>query len=136
MLPFLKGNERETWCALVLARLGILRAVEIKKWSHGAVRGSQGEDRCRRGLSYGDTLRLGLIIGEGGKSRGIVGFDAGNAGIDARLGDELKRELADERHQDIACRRRHGGLRRRVWFRLPVERVRTKPAVDRIQGIV
>src|SRR5206468_539536 len=68
--PYLKGDERETRCALVLARSGILRAVEIKKWSTCAVRGSQGEDRRRRGLSHGNTLRLGLIVGDGGKGYG------------------------------------------------------------------
>ena len=46
------------------------------------------------------------------------------------------RELAEERDEDIARRRRHGGLRRRAWRRRLVKRVRPKPAVDRIQGIV
>ena len=98
--------------------------------------GSQGEDRRRRGLSHRDTLRLGLIVGDGGKGRGIVGFDACNACIDARLGDELKRELTDERDQHISCRRSNCGIRRSAWFRLHVERVRTRAAVDGIQGIV
>src|SRR5205814_3664071 len=76
LFPYLKGDERGPRCALVLARRRILRAAGIQKGSSGAVRGSQGEDRRRRGLSYGDTLRLGRTVGEGGKGCGIGGFDA------------------------------------------------------------
>ena len=74
--------------------LGILRAVEIvRNGPNCAVRGSQSEDRRRRRLSHGDTLRLGRgKVGDGGKGRCIVGLDACNACIDARLGDKLKRE--------------------------------------------
>ena len=50
--------------------------------------------------------------------------------------DELKRELTDERDQDISCRRSNCGIRRSARFRLHVESVRTRPAVDSIQGIV
>jgi len=68
--PILKDDERGTRCALVLARLGTLRAAEIKKWSNCAVLRSQGQDRRRCGLSHRDNPALGVIVGDGGKGRG------------------------------------------------------------------
>src|SRR5262252_4764570 len=136
--PYLEGDEPESRRALVLARWAFLRAVGVQKWSNGTVLGSPGEKRRRCGLSHGDTLRLGGSIREGGKGRSVGGFDARNARIDARLGDERKlaRELTEERHQNVACRRRYCGIRRSPPFRSLVERVGLKPAVDGIQSIV
>jgi hypothetical protein len=105
---------------------------------NGAVVGSPGENRRRCGLSHGDALRLCGSIGEDGKGRSVGGFDTCNARIYARLSDErqLARELTEERHEDVACRRRHCGIRRSSWFHPFVERVRLKPAVNGIQSIV
>jgi hypothetical protein len=121
---------------LVLARIGILRAAEIKKWPNRAVVGPQGEDSGSSGLSHRNTLRLGLIIGDRGERRCISGFDACYACIDASLSVEFERQLSDERDQDISCRRSNCGIRRSAWCRRPIEGVGTRATVNSIEGIV
>ena len=75
-------------------------------------------------------------MGDRGERRCIGGFDAGDAGIDARLSVELKRQLSDERDQHISCRRSDGGLRRSARVRPHIEGVGTRATVNRIEGIV
>jgi len=92
-----------------------LRAVGILPGGISAVRGAPGEGRRRRGLAHGDPLRFGRRVGEGGQGRSIGSFDAGHAGIAARLGGGLTRQVPEERNQDImCCRPRQPPAKRRV----------------------
>ena len=136
VIPPLKHNQRGPRCALILPGFGILRAREVEKWPHRAIRHPQVEDGGRSGPSHHNPLRLGLASGDGGECRGIGGFGAGDACVDARLRVELERQLRDERDQHISRRRSHCRIRRSACLRLRVERVRARATVDRIERIV
>jgi hypothetical protein len=86
---------------MIFPGLGILRAREIEKWPNRAVVGSQVKDRGSSGLSQRDALCLGLISGDVGERRGVGGFGACDACVDASLRVELERQLSNEGDQHI-----------------------------------
>ena len=98
--------------------------------------GPQGEDGGSSGPSHLNAQHLALIIGDGAERRCVGGFDAGETCIDASLSVELERQLSDERDQHISRRGSNRGIGRSARLRLRIERVGTRAAVNRIEGIM